>query len=205
MFVHTVIMVIEPHMKQGRQHKLISTIFLATSVTKKLDHNSTKSSIFLSRFFPYSSLITLSIPTALLPSNSLWHCFSISSFIKWYTDVNIGCFDFADISAILTNFVSIISSVPEYGSCALSKTFTMQSPSLHRHCPISTVLWDCPTTYHSFEILRFQLQLHTLLRGMAGSPQLMCIHNVKHDWFSDSAVPHNTRHIALHDIVFRTS
>lgn len=42
MFVHTVIMVIEPHMKQGRQHKLISTIFLATSVTKKLDHNKQK-------------------------------------------------------------------------------------------------------------------------------------------------------------------
>lgn len=42
MFVHTVIMVIEPHMKQGRQHKLISTIFLATSVTKKLDHNTPK-------------------------------------------------------------------------------------------------------------------------------------------------------------------
>ncbi len=42
MFVHTVIMVIEPHMKQGRQHKLISTIFLATSVTKKLDHNTGK-------------------------------------------------------------------------------------------------------------------------------------------------------------------
>ena len=78
-------------------------------------------------------------PASLFPSNSLWHCFSISSFIKWYTDVNIGCFDVADISAILTN------------------------------------------------------------------PQLMCIHNVKHDWFSDSAVPHNTRHIALHDIVFRTS
>ena len=35
-------MVIEPHMKQGRQHKLISTIFLATSVTKKLDHNKTR-------------------------------------------------------------------------------------------------------------------------------------------------------------------
>lgn len=35
-------MVIEPHMKQGRQHKLISTIFLATSVTKKLDHNKEK-------------------------------------------------------------------------------------------------------------------------------------------------------------------
>ena len=34
------------------------------------------------------------------------------------------------------------------------------------------------------------LQFHTLLREMAGSPQLMCIHNVKHDWFSDSAVPH---------------
>ena len=32
-----------------------------------------------------------------------------------YTAVNIGCFDVADISAILTNFVSIISSVPEYG------------------------------------------------------------------------------------------
>ena len=28
---------------------------------------------------------------------------------------------------------------------------------------------------------------------------------VEYDWFSDSAVPHNTRHIALHDIVFRTS
>ena len=42
MFVHTVIMVIEPHMKQGRQHKLISTIFLATSVTKKLDHNNAR-------------------------------------------------------------------------------------------------------------------------------------------------------------------
>ena len=45
MFVHTVIMVIEPHMKQGRQHKLISTIFLATSVTKKLDHNKRKISL----------------------------------------------------------------------------------------------------------------------------------------------------------------
>ena len=53
--------------------------------------------------------------------------------------------------------------------------------------------------------LMLSAQLHTLLREMAGSPQLMCIHNVKHDWFSDSAVPHNTRHIALHDIVFRTS
>ena len=39
----------------------------------------------------------------------------VSSFIKWYTDVNIGCFDVADISATLTNFVFIISSVPEYG------------------------------------------------------------------------------------------
>ena len=47
MFVHTVIMVIEPHMKQGRQHKLISTIFLATSVTKKLDHNNSRSCGFL--------------------------------------------------------------------------------------------------------------------------------------------------------------
>ena len=47
MFVHTVIMVIEPHMKQGRQHKLISTIFLATSVTKKLDHNTKKEEQFL--------------------------------------------------------------------------------------------------------------------------------------------------------------
>ena len=28
---------------------------------------------------------------------------------------SIGCFDVADISAILTNFVSIISSFPEYG------------------------------------------------------------------------------------------
>ena len=58
------------------------------------------------------------------------------------------------------------------------------------------------------ELLRallIQLQFHTLLQEMAGSPQLMCIHNVKHDWFSDSAVPHNTRHIALYDIVFRTS
>ena len=50
MFVHTVIMVIEPHMKQGRQHKLISTIFLATSVTKKLDHNSYISETFQFRY-----------------------------------------------------------------------------------------------------------------------------------------------------------
>lgn len=49
MFVHTVIMVIEPHMKQGRQHKLISTIFLATSITKKLDHNN-------SSFIPKDSI-----------------------------------------------------------------------------------------------------------------------------------------------------
>lgn len=47
MFVHTVIMVIEPHMKQGRQHKLISTIFLATSVTKKLDHNTENLSVWI--------------------------------------------------------------------------------------------------------------------------------------------------------------
>lgn len=52
MFVHTVIMVIEPHMKQGRQHKLISTIFLATSVTKKLDHNKTSIAIGLVLVYP---------------------------------------------------------------------------------------------------------------------------------------------------------
>ena len=57
----------------------------------------------------------------------------------------------------------------------------------------------------AFHFLCNAFLLHNLLREMAGSPQLMCIHNVKHDWFSDSAVPHNTRHIALHDIVFRTS
>lgn len=66
MFVHTVIMVIEPHMKQGRQHKLISTIFLATSVTKKLDHNTCQflwlfhmlSPLYLLDFYQY--LIMLS-------------------------------------------------------------------------------------------------------------------------------------------------
>ncbi|MEQ2384270.1 hypothetical protein WMO21_18390, partial [Lachnospiraceae bacterium CLA-AA-H58] len=31
--------------KQGRQHKLISTIFLATSVTKKLDHNNLRKDV----------------------------------------------------------------------------------------------------------------------------------------------------------------
>ena len=112
--------------------------------------------------------------------------------------------DRTDTKAYISELQAISRNINQIAKRA-SKTFTMQSPSLHRHCPISTVLWDCPTTYHSFEILRFQLQFHTLLREMAGSPQLMCIHNVKHDWFSDSAVPHNTRHIALHDIVFRTS
>ena len=67
-------------------------------------------------------------------------------------DVNIGCFDVADISAILTNFVSIISPSLSTDNVSSVRPFTMQSPSLHRHCPISTVLWDCPTTYHSFEI-----------------------------------------------------
>ena len=56
MFVHTVIMVIEPHMKQGRQHKLISTIFLATSVTKKLDHNNIKVSTTTEAFQAMKSI-----------------------------------------------------------------------------------------------------------------------------------------------------
>ena len=59
MFVHTVIMVIEPHMKQGRQHKLISTIFLATSVTKKLDHNTDEAVTLLETTGTYSDTITL--------------------------------------------------------------------------------------------------------------------------------------------------
>ena len=65
MFVHTVIMVIEPHMKQGRQHKLISTIFLATSVTKKLAHNKVLFFIFIQdKWFVSSESIPL-IDTAL--------------------------------------------------------------------------------------------------------------------------------------------
>ena len=74
----------------------------------------TNSLIFASKFSAYSFLFTLSIPSALLPSNSLWHCFNSSSLIKWYNDVNIGCFSFLDLSAILSNFVSIIPPVPEY-------------------------------------------------------------------------------------------
>ena len=42
--------------------------------------------------------------------------------------------------AILSNFVSIYSSVPEYGKCVLRKIFIMQFPSLHRHYPSSSVL-----------------------------------------------------------------
>ncbi len=60
MFVHTVIMVIEPHMKQGRQHKLISTIFLATSVTKKLDHNTSLNQSF--RYDPRSMDLGQRVP-----------------------------------------------------------------------------------------------------------------------------------------------
>lgn len=52
-------MVIEPHMKQGRQHKLISTIFLATSVTKKLDHNTDEAVTLLETTGTYSDTITL--------------------------------------------------------------------------------------------------------------------------------------------------
>lgn len=63
MFVHTVIMVIEPHMKQGRQHKLISTIFLATSVTKKLDHNTVS--------------LPLLIPASVLPDKPAVRCHAV--------------------------------------------------------------------------------------------------------------------------------
>ena len=51
-----------------------------------------------------------------------------------------GCLVVADISAILSNFVFICSSVPEYGICVLRKTVMMQSPFLCRHYPTSSVL-----------------------------------------------------------------
>ena len=62
MFVHTVIMVIEPHMKQGRQHKLISTIFLATSVTKKLDHNTANT--FVTLVYAFVNIVKNHVATA---------------------------------------------------------------------------------------------------------------------------------------------
>ena len=84
MFVHTVIMVIEPHMKQGRQHKLISTIFLATSVTKKLDHNrlrfrhcSSTSKIIAAQGKSISSTVSLDIA-----KSSLRNTVRKSQFIK---------------------------------------------------------------------------------------------------------------------------
>ena len=40
---------------------------------------------------------------------------AISLLMRWYSDVNSGRFVFADFDAILPNFVSISSSVPEYG------------------------------------------------------------------------------------------
>lgn len=80
MFVHTVIMVIEPHMKQGRQHKLISTIFLATSVTKKLDHNS--ASVFCSFSFSWA-MPSASTRISSSHKHASSGCTLVSLFVIW--------------------------------------------------------------------------------------------------------------------------
>ena len=53
--------------------------------------------------------------------------------------------DRTDTKAYISELQAISRNINQIAKRA-SKTFTMQSPSLHRHCPISTVLWDCPTT-----------------------------------------------------------
>lgn len=87
MFVHTVIMVIEPHMKQGRQHKLISTIFLATSVTKKLDHNKYYYSFFISSYF-------CSVLHGLIKQELLNSCYD-RSLLPYYTAISVPTFTYA--------------------------------------------------------------------------------------------------------------
>ena len=42
-------------------------------------------------------------------------------------------------------------------------------------------------------------------REAAGSPQLMCILNVKHDRLSDPAAPYSSHRYDLYDVAFRTS
>ena len=57
--------------------------------------------------------------------------------------------------------------------------------------------------HHPFKVLDDE-KMNTLVESIRENGILNPV-IVKHNWFSDSAVPHNTRHIALHDIVFRTS
>ena len=56
--------------------------------------------------------------------------------------------------------------------------------------------------------VKMTVQTYAVVRGILGfifTLLIIATAYCYHDWFSDSAVPHNTRHSALHDIVFRTS
>ena len=102
----------------------------------------------------------------------------------------MGRLSWADLSAILSNFVSLCSSVPEYGKCVLRKSVIMCRPSLHRHY---WFLWyyarirlPVARLISSVLLLYVILEKNNISRDHRLSPvDWMAI--VKHDWPSDPA------------------
>ena len=68
-----------------------------------------------SYMFKVSPTILFGIEQGYIPHNIQFTHVVEQELMRWYRLVNSGLFIVADISAILSSFVPIISSVPEYG------------------------------------------------------------------------------------------
>lgn len=81
--------------------------------------------------------------------------------------------------------------------------------------PMINPNFQCQQNQVYYEVIRlpvarltpsiFSWYIILAFREAAGSPQLMCILNVKHDRLSDPAAPYSSHRYDLYDVAFRTS
>lgn len=146
----------------------------------------TKSVILLSSSCSYSSLVTLSMPAALLPFIPLWHCLSISSSNKCASDVNLSLGLPLAISAILSSFVSILLSPLCVSNVSPSRAMLCYCLSstgitlLHRYYAVIRL----PAS-HLASLLFLSLVSHTPFEEPSGPPGLPYYINVQRAKVSD--------------------
>lgn len=151
---------------------------------------------FLSHLVNSYCLLAVQFPVALFQQLSIYEVVQAC---------DSGLFVVAVSPPILSNFV------PTFPPSLSTDDVSSERPLLRNLLPSVGIT----RLQQYYEVIRLPVARLTLsifswyiilpFREAAGSPQLMCILNVKHDRLSDPAAPYSSHRYDLYDVAFRTS